>query len=284
MTNNDELPDDLFSDDPEENLRMENELLRLKLKAELGAESQSPANIDPEIENQFLKNILAFEHSYANAKRIKIYDLLGQPDFKNADELSDELIFIALQEVTDLLAEKNIEVYFGDGYNDRTKYSFITGELFEHETDDLTMPGMTTHFDYEEFHPNHKRDIENRAMEFLDQWFKRTLDEKSWELASEFILPDGKMLGKSAVAGQLKNIFNAYRGFTNDEYHIRDIGYELEAFSGLGYAEGAVKYKAVLENGEVIDFAGPFKLYLTLEQGWWSIFHIVFPGFRYSEE
>jgi hypothetical protein len=106
MNNDNELSDGLLSDDPKENMRMENELLRLKLKAELGAESKNVSNIDPEIENQFLKNILAFEHNYANSRLVKIYDLLGQPDFKNANELTDELLFIALHEVTELLLEK----------------------------------------------------------------------------------------------------------------------------------------------------------------------------------
>ena len=36
MNNNDDLTNEPLSDDPEENLRMENELLRLKLQAELG--------------------------------------------------------------------------------------------------------------------------------------------------------------------------------------------------------------------------------------------------------
>jgi hypothetical protein len=38
---------------------------------------------------------------------------------------------------------------------------------------------------------------------------------------------------------------------------------------------------AMLENGEFVPIGGPFKLYMTLEGGWWSIFHIVFPGFKY---
>ena len=57
-------PDDLpLSIDPEENLRMENEILKLKLKAELGTEPHFMNNVPSEIENEFLKNVLAFEHS-----------------------------------------------------------------------------------------------------------------------------------------------------------------------------------------------------------------------------
>lgn len=44
-------------------------------------------------------------------------------------------------------------------------------------------------------------------------------------------------------------------------------------------AEGAVKYDAVLTTGETVHLEGPFKLYLSNEDGWWSIFYFVFPGF-----
>jgi hypothetical protein len=270
-----------LSDNPEENLRMENELLRLKLKAELGAEPYNVTNVEPEIENEFLKQVLAFEHNFAQSKPAKVYDLLGKPVFKKSDELNDDLIEQALQQITDLLFEKNIEVYFGEGYDSRTKYHFITEELFDHGTTFLSMPGMTTHFDYEEFHPNHKKNIESRALEFLSEWFKQSFNERSWELADHFILPDRKILSKSEVVMQLKRIFDAYTAFTEEKYIIKDIGFQLEEGTGLGHAEGMVKYIAVLENREKIPIGGPFKLYMSLEGGWWSIFHVIFPGFEY---
>jgi len=278
---NNEMPDQPLSDDPEENLRMENELLRLKLKAELGGESHSISDIDPEIENEFLKNVLAFEHNFANSKPAKVYDLLGKPDFKRPDDLDDNSVSKALEEITELMSEKNIEVYFGDGYDDRTKYHFITEELFEHETTFAPMPGMTTNFDYEEFHPNHKKDIEKRGEEFISGWFKRDFSERSWELADHFILPDRKILSKADVVAQLQRIFDACTAFTNEKYIINDTGFELDEANGIGHAGGMVRYDAVLENGEIIPIGGHFKLYMTLEHGWWSIFHINFPGFKY---
>jgi hypothetical protein len=285
MENNDELFDLPLSDDPEENLRMENELLRLKLQAELGADPHLMNPIDPEIENVFLKNIFNFEQSYANAKRIKVYDLLGQPVFKPAGDLADEQVEDELQRVTDMLFNKNIVVDFSDAQDSFTRYAFIIDELFEHETDDFMIPGMTTHFDYLEFHPDHKADIENRAHEFLLQWFKRSFEERSWELGDSFVSADRKIYSKAEVVRQFNNIFGAYTAFKNDEYFIYDIGFQLqpESNSGMGHAEGSVKYDAVLENNEVIHFEGPFKLYLSMENNWWSIFHIVFPGFKYPE-
>jgi len=281
MINNNEMPDQPLSNDPEENLRIENELLRLKLQAELGGQSHSSGNLPPEIENEFLKNILAFEHNYANSKRAIIYDLLGNPEFKKTGDLDDKAIELALEEVTNLLAKKNIVVHFDEECDSRTRYHFITEELFEQQTDDFMIPGMTTNFDYEEFHPNHKKDIQNRAVEFLSGWFKQRFDENSWELADHFVLPDRRLLSKKDLVARLKNIFDAYKAFTNEEYFIKEIKFELNENGGLGHAEGGVKYDAVLENGETIVMQGGFKLYLSNENGWWSIFHIVFPGFKY---
>jgi hypothetical protein len=47
MENNHRTPDDPLNNDYEENLRMENELLRLKFKAELGGDSYSPVIFRP---------------------------------------------------------------------------------------------------------------------------------------------------------------------------------------------------------------------------------------------
>jgi hypothetical protein len=279
--NNDDMPDQPLSNDPEENLRMENELLRLKLQAELGGQSHSSGNLPPEMENEFLKNIFAFEQNYANSKRTIIYDLLGNPEFEKAGDLDDVAIELALEKVINQLAKKNIVVHFDEECDSRTRYHFITEELFEKETDDFMIPGMTTNFDYEEFHPNHKKDIQNRAIEFLSGWFKQSFDENSWELADHFILPDRRVLSKKDLVAQLKNIFDAYKAFTNEDYFIKEIKFELNENGGLGHAEGGVKYDAVLENGETVVIQGGFKLYLSNENGWWSIFHIVFPGFKY---
>jgi hypothetical protein len=279
MNNNNDTPDQPLSDDPEENLRMENELLRLKLKAELGGESHTSNDLPPEIENEFLKNVLAFEHNFANAKPAKVYDLAGKPDFLKSDDLNDEELEKELEKIAGLLSEKNIEVYFGDGYDSRTKYHFITEELFDHETTFMPMPGMTTCFDYEEFHPNHKKEIERRTEKFLSAWLEKDIEACGDELAHHAILPDRKILSKAEVLDQIENIFEAYTAFSEEKRAIFDIGFDLEA--GMGHAEGGLKYGALLENGEMTGFGGAFKLYFSFERDYWSIVYMILPGFKY---
>jgi hypothetical protein len=281
MSDHQNIPDNPLDNDGEENIEMENELLRLKLKAELGGDSFSNGNLDPTLENQFLKQVLAFEHSYAKGKRVKIFDLLGKPDFKSVSELTDGQLDFEFKSVLDLLAQNNIAVDFSGDYDNRLKYSFIIEELVDHETDDFKVPGMITHFSYEEFHPNHKLDIENRAIEFLTGWFEQGFDERNWCLDDPFILPDRKTLSKVEITQKFRRIFDSYSAFTDYEYKIDNISFELNEQGGLGHAEGYTKYNAILENNDKIIISGPFKLYLSLQYGWWSIFYIVFPGLEY---
>ncbi len=276
---NNNIPNDPLNNNDEENLRMENELLRLKLKAELGADSHSSGNLDPALENMFLNQVMAFENNYAGSKRTKVFDLLGRPDFKRADGLSDDVIDTAFLEVTALLTQKNIEIDFLGTYDSRTKYTFITEELFEHETDDFQIPGMVSHFIYEEFHPNHKMDIEDRALEFLDGWFKQDLEHCSFD--ENFVLPDRSTLNKEELKEKFRKVFDSYIAFIDYKYTIADISFELQDESGMGYAEGHTIYTTVLENKEKVTIKGPFKLYFSFQYGWWYVFHLVFPGFEY---
>ena len=281
--NNADTQTDNFSNDPEENLRIENELLQLKLKAELGGEFVSTKTLSPDLENTFLKNVLEFEHAFANTKQVKIFDFLGRPSFKKSSELADHEIEKALENVCALLEEKNIEADFSGDYDSRLKYAFITGELFEHETDDIQIPGMITHFMYEEFHPNHKMDIEARSIDFITGWLNQKIDEDNWELADTFLLAGEMTLPKKELITKIKRVFDAYTGFYNAEYTIGEINFELpENKIGMGYSKGTLSYDAILESGEKIHIEGPFILYMKMEYQWWNIFYFMIPGFNWE--
>jgi hypothetical protein len=280
---NESFNDERLSNDPEENLRLENEILRLKINAEFGGISGSSGSLPPALENEFLKNVLAFEQSYANAKSIKLRDLLGNPVCKQVIELNDEAVTSALQHLESLMQEKGIAVDFIRTRDARFKYRFITEELFEHETEDTNVPGMIKHFTYEEFHPDHAMEIEERAKEFLEGWFERSINMDSLYLGPHFIQPDGNILSKEKLVAKLNSVFDAYTTFENWRYIISEINFDLHKdgeHEGLGYAEGAVQYEAVLETGERKKMDGPFKIYCSRKYGWWSIMFIYLTGFN----
>ncbi len=271
-----------LSDDPKENLRMENELLKLKLQAQFGAMSSEGGNLPPEIENEFLKNVLAFENNYGNMKPAKVVELLGNPQFQKSSDLDDEALKKEYARLEKLMEKKSIAVDFIREREDRFKYQFITEELFDHETDG-GFPGMTTHFTYEEFHPDHEMDIKKRTDDFLRDWFRMEFNEYSSELGHSFVLANQQILTREETIKKIEAMFDCYAVFKNCKAKVFEIKFELydETETRMGHSEGVVKYDAVLENGETVNMEGPFKLYLSYEAGWWSICYFVFPGFEW---
>jgi len=273
-----------LSYDPDENKRMENELLQLKLKAELGVEAHISANTPASIENIFLKNMFAFEKGLAEAEEINIFELIGKPDFIPETKLDDFSVEAALNKIMDLLNEKQIALDFLGTYDNRTKYKFITEELFEEKVMNVQLPGMIMHFIYEEFHPNHKLDIEHKSVKFINSWLSQEKEQLSFSLDDALVLPDRRVWKKDKVMDRFTKVFDCYPQFKNGNYQIEDINYEIKEDIGLAYAEGLIKYTALAENHDVIEFEGPFKLYFTLEYEWWSIYYFVVPGFEFTND
>jgi len=273
-----------LSHDPNENKRMENELLQLKLKAELGVEAHISKNTPPSIENIFLKNMLAFETGLTNAEEIRIYELIEKPDFIPEAKLDDLSLEAAFDKLMDLINQKQIALDFLGSYDYRTKYKFITEELFEEKVMNVQIPGMIMHFIYEEFHPNHRLDIRQKAEKFMSSWFGQEKDNLLFSLADELIQPDGKIWKKDKIMDKFSKVFDSYNKFKNGIYAIADINFELQEDIGLGYAEGMVKYTAITEAHDKIQMEGGFKLYFTLEYEWWSIYYFVLPGFEFSDD
>ncbi len=272
-----------FSDDPIENLRIENEIQKLKMQAETGASFSGSNDLPPEVENEFLQHVQQFEDAWKNVKYVKLYDLIGQPGYKKEDVLTEEEVKYELKRLLDLLEQHNINLDVLGNYDDRIIYRFITDAFFEHETDDLQIPGMTKNFIYEEFHPNHKMDINDRAIEFIQHWFDKSFNEFCWELGDDFILPDGISIKKEEMLHKFHAVLSCFTSFSDQQFSINYISFELpdEKKPGMGHAEGSITYNAVLENSETVVIEGPFKFYMSNEYGFWKIFYFIFPGFHW---
>ena len=168
---------------------------------------------------------------------------------------------------------------------ERFKYRFITEELFEHETDDMEVEGITKYFNYEEFHPDHEAEISEHAIKFLADWFERKTDAAKWYLDDQFIQPDGKIFTKDEMIRQFKKVFSAYVAFEDSRYAMQEVHFDLNTGpgavnEGMGFAEGMVKYTVVLESGEKKPVEGPFKFYFSRIYGRWRIFFFYLTGFN----
>lgn len=275
-----------FSENPDENLRIENELMKIKLKAQYGDafQMESSAALPPDVENQFLKNILAFEESYNKGDFVTVYDRIGKPDYKEVGEMEERELKESLQQLLELLNQHQVNLDFTDGpYDDATVYQFITEELFSQEVEKDPVDGMMMGYIYEEFHPNHKAAIERSTHQFLKEWFSRSFKENQFVLSQDILTADGVQMQREELIDKLHLFFDAFKNFANDGYNIDNINFDLQPENdrGMGFAEGMLQYDAEIDNNEMIHFEGPYKLYLQLEYNEWSVFYFVMPGFRW---
>ena len=264
----------------EENMQFENEFLQLKLSAETGAETYFTSKLPLEIQNEFLKNIIEFENDFSRTSMKSVFKVLNEPVLPLASELNDHDLEKALHNLKKLLHQKQITIDFLGKYDSRTKYNFIIKELFQEKMPESISPGMTCVFIYEQFHPNHALEIEKKTHFFISDWMKKSIHENHPDLADTFTSPTGKILRKDELASKINIVFKRFKEFKNCHYSIDEVNFELNKYTGMGFAEGYIKYIATLHNKEEIQIEGPFKLYFNLEYDRWSIFYFVLPGFE----
>jgi len=165
---------------PKLNIEDENAFKKLKLGIEHNAIfNKSENNIPPEMESQFLDNIIQFEEQMSNAKKITIYEKLGKPYCKTLSEIKNKQeLKNALEAVIDLMNNYSIGLNVICTYENQDEliYSFIIDELFAYEMNDYNIPGMFAQFIYEEFHPNHRYDLENDTIDFIKMFLNKGND------------------------------------------------------------------------------------------------------------
>lgn len=172
----------------DENVKTENDFLKMKLMLEQGAQfgnMQTDGKLPPEMENQFLKNIIDFEKQFEEHKTIKLFDKIERPEhFKPVNEIPDEEIDNAWNELKEYLHNYGIELgVCSPNIINRELYRFTTEELFNHEMDDMNIPGMMSCFTYDEFYPDHEYENKTTAVE---ECIQPMLENKPFEWMHHF--------------------------------------------------------------------------------------------------
>lgn len=285
MNEDNTLPEEeKFSDDPEENLRMQNDFLKMKMMAESGAWFGGEGGMPADIENQFLKNVMEFEKVNAEGPSRTIYDLLDKPDFEDEKDLDDEKFKAAFSRLNRLLEDHGVDVGFRRERDDRFKYNFITKELFEHQTTFMPVKGMITGFLYEEFHPDHEWDITNLTNHFLNDFLERNLDVDTYYINEQIIHPEGKLISREDIIKRFFSMYEAIPAFENPSFIIENQDFELHendtVQTGMGFSEGTIQYDLIFRDGERKKIKGPFKIYFSLEWDCWSICFFYLAGYN----
>ncbi|MBG9374759.1 hypothetical protein I5907_00805 [Panacibacter sp. DH6] len=202
----------------EERLKAENDFLKMKLMLEKGATFEKT---DPEVElpadfeNKFLKNILEFEKQFDQHKTTTVFDKIGRPaQFKPVNDIPDEAIEDEWLALYNYLIEHGIEVSVNNpAVTSRELYRFTTEDLFEYETDDVTIPGMVSGFVYDDFYPDYEFENSRAALEDgIKIIFSRQPVETLHGYANKITLNDHKDLSEE----KFKLIINRFKDAFED--------------------------------------------------------------------
>ena len=119
---------------PEEKLEQENFVLKSKIITK-GGIFQENSNLDPEIENMFLKKVIAFEE----AEYKPVYEIIGvdPKDFPPADILTKDEIKAEFNKLIGIFNEHGISYGVNDNVPVEVSYRFLTEDYLLSESQDL---------------------------------------------------------------------------------------------------------------------------------------------------
>ncbi|MDD3320665.1 MAG: hypothetical protein PHS59_04390 [Paludibacter sp.] len=261
MKKNNELPKDRLN-----RIRLENEEKKKQLTEKHGAffgSMSNENNLPPEIESQFLDNIMAFENAFQSATQIQLYDSLERPAFRKVEELTDAEVPIELERIMKLMSNNQVCLDTICEVDDRELYRFITEELFLEEIDEMHIPGMTTHYTYEEFHPNHEYDIRHHSIDFVRSYLDKESDYYTTFMSGEAEKADWHLHFRQAFSSFKLNNFS----ITNLEFDTEKAEVQFDC-DFVGKVEGS---------SESLHFLGAGEMSLLYQWDFWCVDKINFP-------
>ncbi len=262
--------------DPEDELKFENELLKLKLELEHGMKQADTSALSADGENQWLNYMYNFEQQFKGAKRVKVYEVIGHPAFKKLEELSAKKIPEALKQLLSIMEEKGVVLDCFCPYEDAVIYKFITEKLFDYEMDNISIEGMVHHFNYEEFYPNHDYDLRRCTKEFIENLLSRKWNpEFDAHSLYETVSYKGKEYDNAAISAIIL-AFQQDRTFQLEKFEVGQVSFDVE--KGEGKVQGYLAYHAYSRQGNQFH-QGDCVLYFTYDFGYWYLSGFQLSGF-----
>ncbi len=168
----------------EEKLKAENDFLKMKMMLENGAKFGSVAGdeeIPPELENVFLKGMIAFQEQSGQGEEVTVYERLGNPSgFKTVVEMDDKTFEQAWLSLNNLMKDKGIQLdCCSPNISTRELYRFTVEELFFVKMNKLSLPGWMCCFIYDEYHPDPIYESITAAVDTCRQIFSKQKMERS---------------------------------------------------------------------------------------------------------
>jgi hypothetical protein len=231
---------------PEE-LGTENELLKLKMMAEFGGDFMGGEDLPPDVENQFLKQVISFHKLHDKSKVTTVYKFIGEPEYNHVKDLSDKEVVKELKKLLKLMDKNSVALSFLPETPKREIYRFITEELFKHEIEDVKLRGWVNQFIYEEFHPNPEHDVRSAVFFCLQSIF-----DKGHAMYEEHYSEE--MKDHLGLSMELEELREKIEGFWNRFNNTKLVAHEFETIeidkeAGTAHAVCTVTYKTQAEKG-----------------------------------
>jgi hypothetical protein len=260
--------------DDQDEIRSENELLKLKLERE-GVMGSNGSAHRPTREDQWLNSVYNFEQQYKGANLIKVYDFLGRPAVKKMHELKPVEIGSELDRIQSLMEEKGMTLDCSGDYDHAIIYRFVTEELFLHEIEDVSMAGTVIHFIYEEFHPNHELDLRRYAGELIEILFRKKWDRFDSHCFAGHVGFKGRIYDNEGIADIIQAFQEAHESFSVEQFEIQNVKFDLaKEHAGV---DARIRYRALGNRYRYFD--GLCKITFLFQWGYWYIDGFKLPGF-----
>ena len=270
-------------DDREKRIqRALNDAKRRDLEKKYGMQSSySDSQLDPEVAGDFLDHVEEFERQYQSAKRTTVREMAGSPDVKPLGELTpqelDSQLFLLLKR----LEAHNIEVDFLCEVEPAEQYRFLTEELLNHEMDDIRIPGMTSHFIYEEFHPNAAYDAKSAAEMFVRSLLSRNTQFLMSHFSKEELYDfQGKPLSREQMQEKTEAFFNTY--IETEDWEVMPSACQIEG--DYAEVEAHASWKGLPASAtHWVNFSGVARVRLKRSpyEGW-DVIQATVPGWESS--
>ncbi|MBC7851479.1 MAG: hypothetical protein H7Y31_17175 [Chitinophagaceae bacterium] len=151
----------------QEEIKAENDFLKMKMMLERGAHFGKSDECTPEMENQFLNYVMKFEEKAENASRVTVFEKIGRPtQFISIDQIPAEQVQEKLDELLEYMENHGVSLdVFSPNISAAELYRFAVEELFQINIVDLKIPGVVEGFVYDSFYPDHKHENIERAVD-----------------------------------------------------------------------------------------------------------------------
>jgi hypothetical protein len=268
----------------EEDLRTENDFLKMKIMLEKGGHfvGSDEHEVPPEVENHFLNNILAFEEQFEKGKRITVFEKIGKPGhFLPAAQIDDSRIDEAWKELDAYMREYSINLdVCSPNISARELYRFATEELFKHETDDINLPGWSTNFIYDEFYPDPVYDNTRSAVE---DCIKVILRKDPMEWTHDY-WHEGLRLNERYPLrdSELKDVINRFKDAYDDLEVTELVSESCSVDKPQSVVTGFYSLEA-LTGREKIELKGSWKVVFRYDEDleFWRITEVQIEGIRF---